>query len=115
LQRVQILALSPEGKIPHWRLGFFRFLGVGLYLDINLLYFLPIVDFFPQIAQILGMVLLNIEYIQDCNLFSLIWQESYAPVLPAGENGGGKEKRERGRKEENLKNNLLTNSFFLIV
>ena len=64
LQRVQILALSPEGKIPHWRLGFFRFFGEGLYLDINLLYFLPIIDFFPQIAQILGIVLLSIEYIR---------------------------------------------------
>ncbi len=55
LQRVQILALSPEGKRPHWRFGFFLFLGVGLYLDINLLYFLPIIDFFPQSAQILGI------------------------------------------------------------
>ena len=59
LQRVQILALSPEGKTPHWRLGFLRFLGVGLYLDINLLYFLPIVDFFPQIAQTLGIVFIK--------------------------------------------------------
>lgn len=55
LHRVQILALSPEGKIPHWRLGFFLVLGVGLYLDISLLYFLPILDFFPQSAQILGI------------------------------------------------------------
>jgi hypothetical protein len=78
---VQILALSPEGKIAHCKLGFFLFLGVGLYLDISLLYFLPIVDFFPQIAQILGIVFLSIKDIQDCNLFSLIWQENSATIV----------------------------------
>jgi len=59
LQRVQILALSPEGRIAHCKLGFFLFFGVGLYLDISLLYFLPIVDFFPQIAQVLGIVFIK--------------------------------------------------------
>jgi len=53
LQRVQILILSPDSNVAHWRLGFLETLGVGLYFDISLLYFRPITGPFPQILQTL--------------------------------------------------------------
>jgi len=59
LQRVQTLTLSPDANVAHWRLGFLETLGVGLYFDINLLYFLPITGPFPQISQTLDIKQLN--------------------------------------------------------
>jgi len=54
---VQAFTLLPDAKVTHWRLGFFLALGDGLYFDISLLYFLPRLDFFLQIAHSLGIVI----------------------------------------------------------
>ncbi len=55
---VQALTLLPDVKRTHWRLGYFLFLMVGLYLPLSFFSFQTIIDDFPQIAHWLAIVFL---------------------------------------------------------
>jgi hypothetical protein len=52
---VQALILSPDGKVSHWRFGYFLFMAVGLYLPRSLTNLIVLIDFLSQIAQVLDI------------------------------------------------------------
>jgi hypothetical protein len=51
----QALILLPVGKVTHWRLGYFLFVVVGLYLPLSLTSTVDLIDFLPQIGHCLDI------------------------------------------------------------
>jgi len=54
---VQALILLPKDKRTHWRLGYFLFVPVGLYLVCrSFLRVTAFIDFLPQIEHLLAII-----------------------------------------------------------
>lgn len=51
MQLAQALILLPLGKVNHWRLGYFLFVQVGLYLPRSLTRVVALIDFLSHRTQ----------------------------------------------------------------